>query len=229
MYKINHSVGDMLPREKMVTYGVEQLSDQELLALFLRTGNKNHSVLELSQKILNQLGTLSNLHHLSVQELQKLEGIGKVKSIELKAVLELAKRVQLSELAHSEPILGCDSLGKKMMLTLGGKKQEHLIALYLDTQNRIIEERTIFIGTVQRSIAEPREILYYACKNMATSIILVHNHPSGSLIPSDMDKQFTKKIKQSCENIGITCLDHLIVTSQGYYSFRAESDLFITH
>ncbi|MFP9075767.1 JAB domain-containing protein, partial [Enterococcus faecalis] len=82
----------------------------------------------------------------------------------------------------------------------------HLVAIYLDTQNRIIEQRTIFIGSVRRSIAEPREILYYACKNMATSVIIVHNHPSGSPEPSENDLQFTQKMKRACEDIGIICL-----------------------
>lgn len=100
------------------------------------------------------------------------------------------------------------------------------MVLYLDSQNRVIEEKTIFIGTVRRSIAEPREILYYACKNMATSLIVVHNHPSGSIDPSPNDYAFTEKIKRSCEDLGIICLDHIIVSYQSYYSFREKSSLF---
>ncbi len=112
-----------------------------------------------------------------------------------------------------------------MMLELSDQKQEHLVAIYLDTQNRIIEQRTIFIGSVRRSIAEPREILYYACKNMATSVIIVHNHPSGSPEPSENDLRFTEKIKRSCEDIGLICLDHIIVGKYQYYSFREETDV----
>ena len=99
------------------------------------------------------------------------------------------------------------------------------MAIYLDTQNRIIEQRTIFIGSVRRSIAEPREILYYACKNMATSVIIVHNHPSGSPEPSENDLRFTQKIKRSCEDIGIICLDHIVIGKYQYYSFREETDV----
>ncbi len=111
------------------------------------------------------------------------------------------------------------------MLELGDKKQEHLVAIYMDTQNRIIEQRTIFIGTVRRSVAEPREILHYACKNMATSLIIIHNHPSGSPNPSESDLSFTKKIKRSCDHLGIVCLDHIIVGKNKYYSFREEADI----
>lgn len=121
--------------------------------------------------------------------------------------------------------MSSERLAKKMMMELGDKKQEHLVAIYLDTQNRIIEQKTIFIGTVRRSIAEPREILYYACKNMATSVIIVHNHPSGSPAPSENDLNFTEKIKRSCDTIGIVCLDHIIVGKNDYYSFREETDV----
>lgn len=91
--------------------------------------------------------------------------------------------------------------------------------------SRIIEQRTIFIGSVRRSIAEPREILYYACKNMATSVIIIHNHPSGSPAPSENDLRFTEKMKRSCDDIGIVCLDHIIVGKYQYYSFREETDV----
>lgn len=229
MYQIKAQAHKMLPRERLLVEGAERLSNQELLAILLRTGTKTSPVMEMANKVLSQLTNLTDFQDYSVQELQQLEGIGKVKSIEIKAMLELAKRIHKADLGRTESIWSSESLGKKMIVEIGGHKQEHLIALYLDTQNRIIEQRTVFIGTVQRSIAEPREILYYACKNMATSIILVHNHPSGSLVPSHMDEMFTKQIKQSCDCIGIVCLDHLIVTREGYFSFRADTDLLTTH
>lgn len=108
-------------------------------------------------------------------------------------MIELAKRIGKAEYVQKERIMSSERLARKMMLELSDQKQEHLVAIYLDTQNRIIEQRTIFIGSVRRSIAEPREILYYACKNMATSVIIVHNHPSGSPEPSENDLQFTQK------------------------------------
>ncbi|WP_420544002.1 RadC family protein [Streptococcus equinus] len=225
MYTIEMKVDAMLPRERLRDLGAEQLSNQELLSILLRTGTKTRPVLEVANDILKHIDSLADFQHLSLQELQKIKGIGHVKSIEIKAMLELAKRISKAEYVQKERIMSSERLARKMMLELSDQKQEHLVAIYLDTQNRIIEQRTIFIGSVRRSIAEPREILYYACKNMATSVIIVHNHPSGSPEPSENDLRFTEKIKRSCEDIGLICLDHIIVGKYQYYSFREETDV----
>lgn len=226
MYSIKCDDIKLMPRERLMRMGAEALSNQELLAILLRTGNKEKHVLELSSYLLSHLESLADFKKLSLQELQTLAGIGKVKAIEIKAMIELAARIQATEQTLSERILSSVQIAEKMMAVLGDKKQEHLVVLYLDSQNRVIEEKTIFIGTVRRSIAEPREILYYACKNMATSLIVVHNHPSGSIDLSPNDYAFTEKIKRSCEDLGIICLDHIIVSYQSYYSFREKSSLF---
>ncbi|WP_164437500.1 RadC family protein [Streptococcus equi] len=216
----------LMPRERLIRLGPEKLSNQELLAILLRTGNKEKHVLELSAYLLSSLDSLADLKKFSLQELQRLSGIGKVKAIEIKAMLELADRIQIAGQAVAAPVLSNAQVAEKMMIELGDKQQEHLVAIYLDSQNKIIEEKTIFIGTVRKSIAEPREILYYACKNMATSLIVVHNHPSGLTKPSANDYHFTEKIKRSCDYLGLICLDHIIVSKHGYYSFREKSDLF---
>ncbi|MGT2932629.1 RadC family protein [Streptococcus catagoni] len=226
MYAIKCTNESLLPREKLVRFGSERLSDQELLAILLRTGNKDKHVMELAAQLLSSLSCLSDFNKMSLQELQTFSGIGLVKSIEIKAMLELAKRILQSQTENQDQILSSHQVAQKMIIELGHKKQEHLVALYLDTQNKIIEEKTIFIGSVRRSIAEPREILYYACRNMATSLIIVHNHPSGSIEPSKNDYQFTQKIKRSCDQLGIGCLDHIIVGSNKYYSFRESTDIF---
>lgn len=193
MYAIEMKADAMLPRERLRDLGAEHLSNQELLSILLRTGTKITPVLEVANQILKNLDSLADFQHLSLQELQQINGIGYVKSIEIKAMIELAKRISKAEYVQKERIMSSERLARKMMLELSDQKQEHLVAIYLDTQNRIIEQRTIFIGSVRRSIAEPREILYYACKNMATSVIIVHNHPSGSPEPSENDLQFTQK------------------------------------
>lgn len=225
MYAIEMRAEAMLPRERLRDLGAEHLSNQELLSILLRTGTKTTPVLEVANQILKNLDSLSDFQHLSLQELQQINGIGYVKSIEIKAMIELAKRISRAEYVQKERIMSSERLARKMMLELSDQKQEHLVAIYLDTQNRIIEQRTIFIGSVRRSIAEPREILYYACKNMATSVIIVHNHPSGSPEPSENDLQFTQKMKRSCEDIGIICLDHIVIGKYQYYSFREEADI----
>ncbi|MCO4484419.1 DNA repair protein RadC [Streptococcus infantarius] len=225
MYAIEMKADAMLPRERLRDLGAEQLSNQELLSILLRTGTKTRPVLEVANDILKHIDTLADFQHLSLQELQKIKGIGYVKSIEIKAMIELAKRISKAEYVQKERIMSSERLARKMMLELSDQKQEHLVAIYLDTQNRIIEQRTIFIGSVRRSIAEPREILYYACKNMATSVIIIHNHPSGSPVPSENDLRFTEKMKRACDDIGIVCLDHIIVGKYQYYSFREETDV----
>lgn len=225
MYDITIPKEALLPRERLVQLGAEKLSNQELLAIVLRTGTKKEPVMALSQSILSKLDSLAELHDLSLQELQEIHGIGQAKSTELKAMLELAKRIQASEKKRSERMTGSQQVARKMMIEIGREKQEHLVVLYLDTQNHIIEQRTIFIGTVRRSVAEPREILHYACKNMATSMILVHNHPSGTVEPSENDLRFTEKLKRCCDDMGMILLDHLIIGQKDYFSFREESDL----
>ncbi|VMR95686.1 DNA repair protein RadC [Streptococcus pneumoniae] len=185
MYSISFQEDSLLPRERLAKEGVEALSNQELLAILLRTGTRQASVFEIAQKVLNNLSSLTDLKKMTLQELQSLSGIGRVKAIELQAMIELGHRIHKHETLEMESILSSQKLAKKMQQELGDKKQEHLVALYLNTQNQIIHQQTIFIGSVTRSIAEPREILHYAIKHMATSLILVHNHPSGAVAPKD--------------------------------------------
>ena len=225
MYSISFQEDSLLPRERLVREGVEALSNQELLAILLRTGTKQANVFEIAQKVLNQLTCLSDLKRMSLQELQTLSGIGRVKAIELQAVIELGYRIHKRETVEMESILSSRKLAKKMQAELGDKKQEHLVALYLNTQNQIIHQQTIFIGSATRSIAEPREILHYALKHMATSVILVHNHPSGAVVPSPNDDHVTKLVKEACEIMGLVLLDHLIVSHSDYFSYREKTDM----
>ena len=225
MYSISFQEDSLLPRERLAKEGVEALSSQELLAILLRTGTRQASVFEIAQKVLNNLSSLTDLKKMTLQELQSLSGIGRVKAIELQAMIELGHRIHKHETLEMESILSSQKLAKKMQQELGHKKQEHLVALYLNTQNQIIHQQTIFIGSATRSIAEPREILHYAIKHMATSLILVHNHPSGAVAPSRNDDHVTKLVKEACDLVGIVLLDHLIVSHSSYFSYREKTDL----
>ena len=225
MYSISLQEDSLLPRERLAQEGVEALSNQELLAILLRTGTRQASVFEIAQKVLSNLSNLTDLKKMTLQELQSLSGIGRVKAIELQAMIELGYRIHKHETLEMESILSSQKLAKKMQQELGHKKQEHLVALYLNTQNQIIHQQTIFIGSATRSIAEPREILHYAIKHMATSLILVHNHPSGAVAPSRNDDQVTKLVKEACDLMGIVLLDHLIVSHSNYFSYREKTDL----
>ena len=225
MYSISFQEDSLLPRERLVKEGVEALSNQELLAILLRTGTRQANVFEIAQKVLDSLNSLTDLKKMTLQELQSLSGIGRIKAIELQAVIELGHRIHKHETLEMESILSSQKLAKKMQQELGDKKQEHLVALYLNTQNQIIHQQTIFIGSATRSIAEPREILHYAIKHMATSLILVHNHPSGAVAPSRNDDHVTKLVKEACDLMGIVLLDHLIVSHSSYFSYREKTDL----
>ena len=225
MYSISFQEDSLLPRERLAKEGVEALSNQELLAILLRTGTRQASVFEIAQKVLSNLSSLTDLKKMTLQELQSLSGIGRVKAIELQAMIELGHRIHKHETIEMESILSSQKLAKKMQQELGHKKQEHLVALYLNTQNQIIHQQTIFIGSATRSIAEPREILHYAIKHMATSLILVHNHPSGAVAPSRNDDHVTKLVKDACDMMGIVLLDHLIVSHSSYFSYREKTDL----
>ena len=225
MYSISFQEDSLLPRERLVKEGVEALSNQELLAILLRTGTRQANVFEIAQKVLNNFNSLTDLKKMTLQELQSLSGIGRIKAIELQAVIELGHRIHKHETLEMESILSSQKLAKKMQQELGDKKQEHLVALYLNTQNQIIHQQTIFIGSATRSIAEPREILHYALKHLATSVILVHNHPSGAVSPSRNDDHVTKLVKEACELMGIVFLDHLIVSHSDYFSYREKTDL----
>ena len=225
MYSISFQEDSLLPRERLAKEGVEALSNQELLAILLRTGTRQASVFEIAQKGLSNLSSLTDLKKMTLQELQSLSGIGRVKAIELQAMIELGHRIHKHETIEMEGILSSQKLAKKMQQELGDKKQEHLVALYLNTQNQIIHQQTIFIGSATRSIAEPREILHYAIKHMATSLILVHNHPSGAVAPSRNDDHVTKLVKEACDLMGIVLLDHLIVSQSSYFSYREKTDL----
>ena len=227
MYHIVFQKSGLLPRERLLTEGPDKLSHQELLSILLRTGNKNKTVYEIAQDLLGSLKSLKELASMSLQELQEVPGIGKVKAIELLAAMELGKRIQTSQVIETEQIMSSQKLAKMMQQKIGHEKQEHLLALYLNTQNQIIHQQVIFIGTVNRSIAEPREILHYAIKHMATSLILVHNHPSGIIHPSKNDDGVTQQMIEACNCLGIVFLDHLIVSTDDYYSYREETDLLV--
>lgn len=211
------------PRQRLMCRGVETLTDQEILALILGSGELND--LEVAENALDSMASLEDLERLSFKQLGAI-GIEDFKALQIKAMLELSKRVEKAGMERTEPIMSSKQMARRMMLDIGDKRQEHLVAIYLDTQNRIIQQKTVFIGGVRRSIAEPREILHYACQLMATSLIVCHNHPSGETFPSFNDLDFTQKLKRSCDDLGICFLDHLIIGKGSYYSFREEREDF---
>ncbi len=210
------------PRERLLDFGVKALSNQELLAILLRTGSKPYNVLELSGLILNTFPNLYELKSASLNELQQIRGVGKIRAIELKAMMELGSRIHQEKQPKYGKVHSSFGLAQQLIEELKDCHQEHLICLYLNTKNEIIHRKTLFIGSLNQSVAHPREIYREAVRCSAARIICSHNHPSGTPNPSENDRLFTRRLKQCGEMMGIELLDHLIIGNDSYVSLREE-------
>lgn len=213
---------DDRPRERMENYGPQSLADHELLAILLRTGTREQNVVDVSLGVLKELEHLYNFRHVSMQELMEIPGIGRVKAIELLAAIEFGKRIARSSQVKEGTVLSSSWVGNYLIKEMSGLMQEHVLALYLNTKNEIIKKETLFIGSLNTSVAHPREIFKAAVRYSAARIILAHNHPSGSVEPSEADFGFTRRVVDSGEMIGIEVIDHIIVGENEYLSLREE-------
>ena len=219
MSKIKNISDDSKPRERLLRVGSENLSNEELLAILLKTGSKKYSVMELSFNLLSFLGDIRKLNEIGINSLIKLDGIGVVKAIELKAAIELGKRVFSDNYDINKTIFSSADIVYDFYKFLADKKQEYFYCLYLDTKKRMIESKCLFVGTLNMSIVSTREIFREALLLSAASIICVHNHPSGDSIPSKQDVMITNKIKDVGLIHEIPLVDHVIIGKDNYYSF----------
>jgi len=208
------------PRERLINDGPESLSTQELLAIILRTGTKNESVLQLSNQILKHFDGLRMLMNASVEEMISIKGIGITKAIQLLASFELGKRINRLQFEDRYSIKSPDDCAKYMMDEMRFLQQEHFVCLYLNTKNQIIARETIFIGSLNASIVHPREVFKEAFRRSAASIICLHNHPSGDPTPSREDIDVTKRLVECGKIIGIELLDHIIIGEHKYVSLK---------
>jgi DNA repair protein RadC len=208
------------PREKAKTQGMASLSDIEVLALILRSGSKGANVFTMASCLLKLAQGMSGLPRLTMHQCMKVTGIKEAKALELLAVCEVLKRVQRHHVMEVSVIEHPQVLIDWLTSELLDKTQEHFIVVYLNVQNQIISYRTLFIGTLDRSIIHPREIFKEAVVYSAAKIIVVHNHPSGSLQPSSQDVDVTNSLSEAGKMMGIPLLDHLIITNHGYCSLR---------
>ncbi|MEW6457128.1 MAG: DNA repair protein RadC [Acidobacteriota bacterium] len=225
LLKIKDLPPEERPRERIEKYGASTLSDSELLAIILRTGTKESSALDLAKEILSENKGLKGLIKLSFEELSKLKGIGKAKTAQILASFEIAKRILRKpekEISYKNPVEIADYLIPRYF----SEKKENFGMLILDTKNRIKKEKIIFTGDISTSMAHPREIFKEAISNLASSIIIFHNHPSGDPHPSRYDIEITKKVYESGKIIGIELLDHIIIGDGKYYSFKEEGELW---
>ena len=212
------------PRERLIQYGPQALSNSELLALILRTGTPSENILSLSNRLLSRFD-LRALARTTVPELKSISGIADAKACQIAAIFELARRFS-SLTSDPRPTLtsphACFSL---IAPRLSGLKQEHFLCLYLDTKNRLIREETISIGTLDANVVHPREVFKGAVSYSASSIIFAHNHPSGDPEPSEDDIAITRTLAEAGSLMGIDVLDHLIVGDSRFVSFK-ERGLF---
>ncbi len=208
------------PRERLEKIGKENLSNEELLAILLKTGTKGHSVKEVALEVLGSVDEIHELQDMTLESLSKISGIGKVKAIELIAAIELGKRIFLErKTKQKKKLKTAEAIYEDMKYLFHGKKQEYFYCLYFNNKQELIERKLLFMGTINHSIVHPREIFKEAYLRSASSIICVHNHPSNDINPSREDIHVTKKLVEIGKLNGILVTDHIIMGDEGYYSF----------
>ena len=217
---------DDRPREKLMQKGIQSLSDAEIIAILIGSGNRGMSAVELSKHILSENGNdLNRIAKNSVQELIKFKGIGQAKAISILSALELGKRREATEIEERKKI----SSSKDVFLLMNPKFKdlpyEEFWVIYLNRSNKIIHKEKMSQGGIAGTVVDTRLILKKAIENLASSIILSHNHPSGQLKPSQQDISLTKKLKEACTYLDISVLDHIIIADNQFYSFADESIL----
>jgi DNA repair protein RadC len=199
------------PRERLQKHGAEALSTAELLALLTGGGTKGQSVIMTAQTLLARFGNLQNIASASIEELSKIKGIGPARACQIKAALELAKRIDDPDYEKGIPVKSPEEAVESIRSKLKGKKKEHFYLLCLDTRNRVTNVDQISVGNLDSSIVHPREVFKTAISCLASSVIFVHNHPSGDLEPSSEDINLTRRLTETGELVGIPVLDHIIV------------------
>ncbi|MDQ6609806.1 MAG: DNA repair protein RadC [Bacteroidota bacterium] len=225
-YSIKQWAKDDRPREKLLDKGAASLSNSELLAILILNGSKEKSAVELAQDVL-RLGkdNLNELGKLSIKELTKIKGIGEAKAIAIIAAMELGRRRQATASIEKQIVTSSGDVASYLQTSLRDYKHEVFAVIFLNRANKINDFKIISEGGITGTVADPRIILKRALEEDAVSLILCHNHPSGSLKPSKADEELTRKIKEAAKYFDIKVLDHLIVGDDGYYSFADEGIL----
>jgi DNA repair protein RadC len=214
------------PREKLLMKGRNSLSDAEILAILIGSGNQEESAVDLSRRILKRVdNNLNELARFSTTDFQKFKGIGEAKAISIVSALELGKRRQRDTAKAKPQITQAADVYNYMSPLLMDLPHEAFWMLMLDRSNKVVGEERISTGGVSGTVVDVKVIFKYALEKLASSVILCHNHPSGNLEPSQADRKITRKVKEAGELLEIQVLDHVIVTADGYYSFADEGEL----
>lgn len=217
---------DDRPREKLIKKGTEALSDAELIAILIGSGTGDLSAVDLAKQILaSARNNLNELGRFSIHDLQKHKGIGEARSVTIVAALEIGRRRKAAEVLQRKVIRSSADAFELFGSSLGDLRHEEFYTLYLDRKNSIIRQERIGVGGIDSTVSDIRKIMRVGLEVNASAFIACHNHPSGNLTPGDADIKLTRKLKQAGELMQITLLDHLIVSSNGFYSFADEGKL----
>lgn len=209
----------LLPREKMQRYGIESLTDVELLALFLRTGTREKNVLRYSQDLLRHFGSLYGLLSATEKAITQIDGMGIAKYAQLKGIAELARRYFSLRVLSEDSLLSPEMTLEFLQSQLADEEREIFVVIFLDNQHRVLKHSRLFSGTLSHVEVHPREIVREAIKVNAAAVILAHNHPSGHAEPSKSDRLITERVVKCCQFMDIRVLDHLIIGRGEYVSF----------
>ncbi|MFV8327471.1 RadC family protein [Flavobacterium sp. ZS1P14] len=222
-FPITNWADDDKPREKLMLKGKSVLSDAELIAILIGSGSRNESAVDLSKRILGSVNTnLNALGKLSISQLTNFKGIGEAKAISIIAALELGRRRRAEDVVELPKITSSKAIFEIMQPIIGELPHEEFWIVYLNNSNKVISKSQLSKGGITGTLVDVRLVFKTALEMGATGLILCHNHPSGTLVPSDADKQITRKLKLAGESLEIKVLDHLIVTEANYFSFVDE-------
>ncbi|MFD3157639.1 DNA repair protein RadC [Haloimpatiens sp. FM7330] len=219
-FKISDLPKNERPRERLLRYGAEALSNTELLAIILRTGTYYESVLNLSSNILKVSSGLNGLLNMSLDEFMKIKGIGKAKASEMLALSEILRRIKSYRSGEECKISNPQEVANLLMEEMKSFNNEHFKVIMLNVKNIVISIKDVSIGSINSSIVHPREVFHEAIKKSSASIILCHNHPSGDPSPSMEDISVTKRLKECGKLLGIGVLDHIIIGNGIYVSLK---------
>lgn len=220
--RINELADNQKPRERLLSHGASHLSHAELLAILINTGRKGSSSIDIANELLKSVDNLKELKMLSISDLNKIKGVGLYKALILKAAFELGERMHSGSVDDKIQISSPKDVADFMMGKMKHLTQEKFIALFLNSKNVIIKQKTIFVGTLNSSIVHPREIFSEAIKCASNAIIVLHNHPSGDVTPSNEDIKTTERLKKCGQVLGIDLLDHIIIGDHIYLSMVEE-------
>lgn len=213
------------PRERLIGEGAAALSDAELLALFLRVGVKGRSAVELGRDLLGRFGSIQGLFGASLTELSTVRGMGPAKFAELQAVMELARRAVCERLHNGETLGSPDTVRQYLRMSMARQAHESFVVLFLDVKNRLLSSQEMFRGTLTHTSVYPREVVKTALARNAASVMLAHNHPSGTPEPSEADLLLTRSLVQALALVDVRVLDHFIVAGPHVHSFAENGQL----